>query len=230
MTIKSVIATIRFDLRHFGIHRTIYDVMVRVLNQIVFFKILRVISLSCLEREERLPARYQFRRIFLDELASLAQSPENEISPLLLQEVGRNGNSCFGIFDGQQLANYVFMYATSALMTDELQVTFGPQYAYLCMTFTHPKHRGQHLNSIAVSMAAKEYLNSGFQSLLAYVESHNFSSLRSLHRIGWKEIGTVYIARVLGRYMIHVGAGCNPYKFRVAPLNSQSCTGKSVAA
>ena len=65
-------------------------------------------------------------------------------------------------------------------MSDDLLVTFGADYAYLCATFTHPDYRGLHLNSIGVGLAAKEYRRLGFAVLLAYVESNNFSSLKSL--------------------------------------------------
>jgi hypothetical protein len=92
----------------------------------------------------------------------------------------------------------------------------------LCATFTHPDYRGLHLNTIGVGLAGNQYLSRGFQGLLAYVESNNFSSLRSLGRGGWNRVGTIHILRMMGRYLIHADQGCNNYAFRVTPVTKRN--------
>jgi hypothetical protein len=220
MTINSVIGTVRMDLRHFGVARTLYDVFVRLLNQLVFFKVLKVISAPKITLKDRLPKGFLFREMSLDEFRAFSKDPEYEIGPILIEELCRNGNKCFGLFDSDgALANYVLMYVSSAHMNKDLEVSFDEGYAYLCMTFTHPRYRGLHLSSVGVGLAAQRFLDMGY-GLLAYVESHNFSSLRSLSRIGWREVGSVFVVRCLGRYFIHATSGCKPYGFRLMPTSA----------
>jgi hypothetical protein len=218
MTIRKAITTIRRDIRYFGIVCTIYDVLLRLLNRLVFLKVLRVIALPAVPFEQNLPRQYRFGCIPAAELTMLSRNPEYSMNPVLLQEMKRGDNACFGIYDGQAVANYLFIFVTPVRMNDELEVSFGPRYAYLCAAFTHPLYRCLHMNSIASGLADREYLNRGFHELLAYVESNNFSSLRSFARIGWRTIGTIHIFRIFGRYYIHTSAGCDAYSFRVIPI------------
>jgi hypothetical protein len=115
----------------------------------------------------------------------------------------------------------LFFFTEPTMMSDDLQVRFNPGHAYLCATFTHPAYRGLHLNSIGVGLGAKEYQRRGYRVLLAYVESNNFSSLRSLHRIGWEDVGSVDIIRAFGRYFIHNSSGCRPFGFQVVPFQME---------
>lgn len=215
MTIKSAIETVWLNLKHFGVTRTVYVVALRALNLFLFFKILKVVRLSKSSTVETLPTKLDFREISVEEFRRISEDGEYKIGPIPLREIAQGGNVCFGLFDNGVLANYLLMYATSAQMTEDLEIHFDSHYGYLCNTFTHPNYRGLHLNSIAVGMGAKEFLARGFRGLLAYVESDNFSSLKSLYRIGWKDVGTIYILRVFGCYFIRASSGCAPYGFHV---------------
>jgi len=220
MTIKSAMATIQRDLKYFGTACTIYDIFLRVLNWFVFLKVLRVIAISEIPTKPALPPNFRFEHIPVGEVARLSQNPEYALHPRLLHEMARGNNTCFGIYDGRTLANYMFVFVTPALMTDELEVAFGPRYAYLCAAFTHPRYRGLHVNSLGVDLGVREYLTRGFREILAYVESNNFSSLKSFARCGWRTVGTVHILRLFGRYIIHNGRGCSAYAFRVLPITT----------
>jgi len=218
MTFKSAVSTIRCDIKHFGIKHALYDVLLRSTNRLILFRVLRLVTISKVKRHDPLPAGYLFKPIMPDDLAKLAQDKAYEINPVLLRESRQAGNSCFGIFDGSRLANYLFIYTTPALMTDDLQITFGRNYAYLCATFTHPDYRGRHMNSIAAAFASGAYLDKGFKKLLAYVDANNFSSLKSLFRVGWVAVDTIYIVRIFGRYFIRSGAGSSAHEFRITQL------------
>jgi hypothetical protein len=223
MNIRSAFAVIQAELKYFGLRGTAYDLAVRVVNRIVFLKALRVLGLSEVTLEGPLPPNFKFKLISEEELNTLAQIYEYGINHILLEETrSHQDNHCYGIYDGQRLAHYLFMFVTPALMTDDLEITFSSGYAYLCATFTHPDYRGLHLNSIGVGLAGREYLSRGFRGLLTYVESNNLSSLRSLYRVGWKQIGTIHILRMLGRYLIHSDKACDSYAFRVTPVTKRS--------
>jgi hypothetical protein len=202
MNIRSILAVIRTDLKYFTLRATAYDIAVRMMNRILFFKALRVATLSEVTFAAPLPRNFRFRRISEKELSLLTQVPEYGINPVLLDEIR---------------------------WTDELEITFPSGCAYLCATFTHPDYRGRQFNSIGVGLASKEYLTRGLRPLFAYVESNNFSSLRSLHRIGWKRVGTIYVLRMWGRYLILSGRGCKNYGFRVCPV-AKSISGSAVGS
>jgi hypothetical protein len=68
MNIRSALAVIKTDLKYFGLHGTVYDLAVRMVNRIVFFKALRVVTLSEVAREAPLPPNFQFRRVSEQEL------------------------------------------------------------------------------------------------------------------------------------------------------------------
>ena len=230
MNIQKTVALIRNDLKYFGIGSTAYDVGVRLLNRFTLYQRLTVVALSESPVVEPLASHFHFRRIPPAELAEWAATPEYDINPVLLEEVTHEQNSCFGIFDGPRLAQYLFFFTEPTMMSDDLQVRFNSGHAYLCATFTHPDYRGLHLNSIGVGLGAEEYQRRGYKVLLAYVESNNFSSLRSLHRIGWHDVGSVGIIRAFGRYFIRNSSGCRPYGFHVVPFRLEPAAAARSAA
>jgi hypothetical protein len=215
MTIKSVVDAVQLNLKHFGLMRTVYDVLIRGLSHFLFFKILKVIRLPEVSGTYHLPEKYDYKEISPEQFQAIALNREYEIPHRLVQEMSQRGNICYGIFDNGVLANYVLMYSSSARITEDLIVCFDSSYGYLCNTFTHPQFRGEHLSSIGVALASNQFFGRGFQELLAYVESHNFSSLKSLYRIGWRDVDTIYVVRLLGRYFIRTGSACRRYGFRV---------------
>ena len=173
MTIRSAIATLHLDLKHFGMHAMVYDLIIRLFGRVVFFKILKVVRLTTIQKTELLPHGFVFREVGFEEFQTFANNREYEIAPVLLKEAYQPGNVCYGVFTNGVMANYVLMYSTGAQITDDLAVRFDPLYGYLCNTFTHHRYRGLHLNSIAVTLAAEDFRRRGFEELLAYVESHN---------------------------------------------------------
>src|ERR1051326_4478460 len=98
MTLKSAIAIIRQDIEYFGIACAIYDVVVRLLGRFMFVKILRVLALSSITTEHILPSNYRFERIPGEQLPALSKNKECGVNPVLLQELARGENVCFGIY------------------------------------------------------------------------------------------------------------------------------------
>jgi hypothetical protein len=218
MKIRSALSIIQRDMKHFGIICTIYDLVLRIVNRFLFFRVLRVIALSEITSDDLLPPQYRFSPIPIDELKTLSDNNEYGINPILIEEVQQGPNVCFGIYDGHTVANYFFVFVNPirVRMTEHLEISFGSRYAYLCAAFTHANYRGLRMNSVGSLLAAKRYFSRGFKELLAYVESNNFSSLRSFQRVGWRTIGTVRIVRIFGRYFIQTESGCAERSFRVS--------------
>ena len=89
-------------------------------------KTLRVVALSEVPLETALPPNFKFRQIPEDELVALIQISEYGISPVLLEDIrGHRENRCYGIYDSERLAHYLFIFVTPTLMADDLEVLYG---------------------------------------------------------------------------------------------------------
>jgi hypothetical protein len=92
---------------------------------------------------------------------------------------------------------------------------FDDRYIYMYKGFTHVEHRGQRLHAIGMTRALEAYLARGYKGIVSYVEWNNFASLRSCYRMGYTGFGSIIVARILGRYIIHASSGCKPYRFKL---------------
>ena len=75
---------------------------------------------------------------------------------------------------------------------------FSPEYVYMYKGFTHPNYRGQRLHAIGMNLALQEYLDRGYRGLVSYIESNNFSSLKSAYRVGYRDFGRVAVWKIFG--------------------------------
>ena len=66
---------------------------------------------------------------------------------------------------------------------------------------------------LVLGLAIALLLARGFRGLLSYVEWHNSDSLKSCYRMGYRDFGRIYVARILGRYFWRADAGCAPFQF-----------------
>ena len=64
-------------------------------------------------------------------------------------------------------------------------------------------------------IALQHYLARGLRGLVSYVESNNFSSLKSVFRMGYAEFGSVHVVQIFGLSLTHATAGCRRYGFRI---------------
>ena len=79
--------------------------------------------------------------------------------------------------------------------------------------YTAARHRGHRLHAIGMVRALQHYLTLGYEGLVSYVESNNFSSLRSVYRMGYFDFGTIQVVRLFGRYITRASAGCRDWDF-----------------
>jgi len=157
---------------------------------------------------------------FLSEtqIRQFALNPENEMSETFVEEALSRGDQCFAICVGAALAAYGwYSFRPTPIGLSDLYLRFGPSWVYMYKGYTHPRYRGERLHAIGMSMALQHYVSNGFRGLVSYVESTNFDSLRSVFRMGYQCFGSVYIARLLGRFAAACSPGCEKFQFRVAP-------------
>lgn len=207
--------TIRHNLQYFGIWATLYDLIFRAINCVVYYK-----TLKCLEITTPDP-RYlnhgePYKCLFLDKpmLMGFSKNDGCEMSENFLRHALGKGDECFGILDGDTLASYGWYSNSPTAISSELVLHFSDEYIYMYKGFTRNEYRGQRLHAIGMTVALKEYLSRGFKGLVSYVESTNFSSLKSVYRMGYKDFGKLYILKIFGKYLIHSSRGCREYGFR----------------
>lgn len=203
----------------FGLSAALYDAGLRAANHLVPLKILKGVCIEAPTSEFRELAEHSsFQAIDPAILRGLARQPQYELSEAFLDEALAKGDECYGMLEGDVLAAYGW-YSTqpTAIEPPDLVLHFGPRYVYMYKGFTHPDYRGKRLHAIGMTYALMVYRSKGYQGIVSYVESNNFSSLRSCYRMGYKNIGSVYAVRIFGNYRIYSGAGCAAYEFRLEP-------------
>ena len=214
---------ILLEVRRHGLPRTAYDLALKAVNTAVVLKILRGVWI---ERPDPafLEPHGRYTPLFIPEkmIRDFAKDPATGLSASFADEALSKGDECFGFLDGETLAAYGW-YSSRPTRIDppDLLLRFGGEYVYMYNGFTHPRHRGQRLHAIGMTLALQAYLSRGRKGLVSYVESNNFDSLKSCRRMGYAEFGSVYVMKVAGRYLTRSTRGCRRFGFRVEPIQSR---------
>lgn len=207
-------------VRQFGVLRTLYDFALRALNRLVYVRLLQAVSIhtpnpKALER--RPEYRYGFLRRAI--ILAFAVDPEYEMNERFLREALAKGDRCYGVVHGDTLVSYGWYSSKPTVaLTDDLELRFDPTYVYMYKGFTHEAYRGQRLHAAGMAHALHEFRTEGMRGLVSYVESNNFSSLKSCSRMGYETFGHVLVLRTCDRYFIGASPGCRERGFGLAPL------------
>jgi hypothetical protein len=232
MTVETAAGRIRKSLATIGLAQTLHDLALRAANRAVVIKILRGMT------AERVNAAYlacpePYRPMFLDQkrLREFGRDPGNDLPESFLVEALAKGDECYGILYGETLAAYGW-YSRGATRIDpsDLALHPGDRYVYMYKGFTHPGHRGRRLHAIGMTLALQHYLSRGFQGLVSYVESNNFSSLNSVLRMGYEAFGSVYILKAFGIKFTHASAGWQAHGVRIEPAERAADSGAGALA
>jgi len=206
---------LRRDVDRHGLWKSCTAAAFNVANRFMCVRILKGVTV------ERPDARFTacepaYRGEFIPEraLRSLADNPANQMDQPFLDRVLPRGDECYGFFAGDALASYGWYSSRpSELDMPGLVLHFDPRYKYMYKGHTHRDHRGHRLHAIGMTRALAWYLARGYRGLVSYVEWHNVDSLKSCYRMGYNDFGNIYLARLFGRYLVRIGAGCQRYGF-----------------
>jgi hypothetical protein len=213
----------RLNIKQVGVSKTLEDVALRALNTVAFFKVLKGVTIEAVN-SKFLNADEQYHGSFLseDRVRQFAEDPAYELSQSFLNEAYAKGDRCYGFVNGNVLASYGW-YSDKPTRIDPAQLVlhFNDRYIYMYKGFTHVKHRGQRLHAIGMTRALEAYLAEGYRGIVSYVEWNNFASLKSCYRMGYRDFGNVYVARLFNQYLLHSDAGCQSYGFRLIPEGSE---------
>jgi hypothetical protein len=211
-------------LRRHGLWEFLYALAAKTLQALAGFKILKAVYvawpdpvfLDC-------PAGYTALFLPAGTLRRFARDPQTEMSGEFVEQALVRRDECFAILDGETLAAYGWYSSQpTPIGLPEMMLHFSADCVYMYKGFTHPRYRGQRLHAIGMTMALRHYLARGFRGLVSYVESTNFDSLTSCYRMGYRVFGSVYLVKMLDRYLSFSSPGCERFRFRVRPVNAIS--------
>ncbi len=211
-------ADIRRTASNFGWTGVAYDLHYRALNRVTLYMILQgmTVTMETLDRGFLTgPAEYRYG--FLDEatLRKYAPDPSNRLSERFLDHALRKGDSCYAILDGDTLAAFGWYSNRPTHINDDLLLHFDPSWIYMYHGHTRPEYRGQRLHAVGMAKATEAFTAKGHRGLISYVEANNFSSLKSVYRMGYRNFGRVSVLHLFGRYVVRRDPACREYGFDV---------------
>jgi len=213
---------LRLDLQRHGLYRTLYLLMIKVINKFALFRILRGMYLHHVN-QAYLPCPAGYTCGFLSEpqLRRYAMDPRNELDGDFLDEALAKGDRCYAILKDGCLAAYSwYSLQPTRIHPPQLLLEFDTRYVYMYKGMTRAEHRGLRLYPIGINRALQWYQRCGKAGLVAYVESHNLDSLKSCLRLGYRIFGSIYVLHLLGRYLLLNTRGCRREGFRLKEIPS----------
>ncbi len=81
--------------------------------------------------------------------------------------------------------------------------------------YTVPAYRGKRLHGIGMARALEAISKEGNAGLISYVRSNNFASLKSCYRMGYRDFGNLFVAKLNGQYVTYTSKGCKAFGFHV---------------
>lgn len=214
---RNVLDRLRRKLDQLGPARTFHLALVRLLNRMSLFKILRGVLLLRVDPNFlECPARLTPGFLDEEQLRRLARDPANELDASFLNEALAKGDRCYGILRNGQLAAYGwYSLQPTRIHPPELLLEFGPGQVYAYKSLTLPEYRGRRLNAVGTNRALQCYQRLGRQGLVCYVDSHNMDSLKACRRLGFRRFGSIWLLRLAGRYAVFNSPGCARFDFRL---------------
>jgi hypothetical protein len=203
---------IRNDLENFGLATTLYHAAFRAINYLTYFTVLKCMTVTAVDSHYlKSNNRYSYMFLTPDMLFKFAKNQDYDLPEEFLQQALKKGDECYAILDGDTLASYGWYSDKPTNISDALRFHFSNAYIYMYKGYTHNNYRGQRLHAIGMTLALKEYLSRGLKGIVSYVESTNFSSLKSVYRMGYQDVGKIYILKIFGKYLVLRTKGCREY-------------------
>jgi len=206
-------------IRRHGVLKTACAALLKFLGQRDWFNVLQLhyadeVNPALLE----FPHGYSGRFLAPRDLTELARDPAT-IPVEAVNYALAKGDKCFGFVRDGALRAYSWYASNPTRVSPYLQVRFSPNYIYMYRGFTDDADRGKRLFAIGITRALKHYLAAGYRGMLLYVDAHNLESLKSCARMGFRLVGCVYIAKLLGRYFIYTTPDCSRFGVRVEDVS-----------
>lgn len=195
------LSTVKDIARAYGPLAAIHDVAKRAINRVTPVQVLTTlrVTMATVDRCFLQPVP-GFDAGFAsdDELFAWAEEPGYDLDADFVRAALTKGDRCFALRENGVLAAYGWYSRHPTLIAPRLELHFSPHYAYMYKGFTAKEFRGRRLHAYGMAGALACYVQHGALGLVSYVDSTNFASLQSCHRMGYEETGYIVIMEVAG--------------------------------
>jgi hypothetical protein len=107
--------------------------------------------------------------------------------------------------------NYVWCATTPTRLSDSILIEVGSDWLYRYKAFTLPSCRGWRLHGLNSTITLGKAAALGLKGFLGFAHINNYSSLKSMRRCGYADVGKMYVLEVPGSCWIHVEPRCRDY-------------------
>ncbi len=122
------------------------------------------------------------------------------------------GDKCFAAFDGTRMVSYEWISYSTTPLDNGLWVAFEKPYRYGYKSFTLPEYRGRHLRS--QNLPDRFCIERGYRYAIAFIETHNFASIRWAERRNNKVVGFVGYVKLFDKAYPFRSPGAKKHTFR----------------
>jgi hypothetical protein len=134
------------------------------------------------------------------------------------------GDVCAAVFEGDRIVAYTWVSFCRAPHVDGIWVEFRKPYRYGYKAFVRPDCRGQRLSPSLALFSDALCIERGFSRTVAFVETHNYASIKSSWRQEGREfVGFAGYLKLFGRVFPFRTKGARQVTFRfVSPREVES--------
>lgn len=210
------IASMRREMSHFGLSGTIRARALRRAGTA-----LRILDVLVVDQPDpeflRLDPRYRAGFLDPDTIRRLSRDPAHDLPSSFVEKALAKGDRCHAILDGDTPASLGWYATTPTPVGGDLVLSCDGFYVYMYKGFTHHDHRGKRLHAIGMTLALQRLRAEGFAGIVSYVDAANLGSLRSCHRMGYRDAGTIVVAAVGRRRIVIQSGDCAHYGVKLTP-------------
>ena len=148
------------------------------------------------------------------EIRSHVNVPHLDFRDASVNQALARGDLCIGAFKNDQLVAYTWRALKGPVPhTGGWEVIWNPGLVYRYKAYTSPDYRGLHIHDVLSKVIDQHLGELGHTKGLSFVETHNFSSIRTLTRKVRRHIGYAgYVGR-FGWFVPFRTAGCRQVGF-----------------
>lgn len=221
--ILKMIGAYKNNLKNHGLKNVLYQQVLLALNKIIFLRGHRCLVISKV-KESFLIIDSKFEHGFADKdkLFEFSIVKDNQLSHNFLNSSLPKGDKCYALTEEGELASYGW-YSNTDTKSDvkNLLFSFDPSYVYMYKGLTKNNYRGQRLHAIGMTLALKSFLELGPKGIVSYVDITNLDSLKSCMRMGYEQVGTIWVIEIFGTIFHSSSRGCKKYNMKFINTESQ---------
>ena len=161
-----------------------------------------------------LPPGFEMHILTPAEVRSHVNVPHLDFRDASVNQALARGDVCIGAFKDDRLVAYTWRALKGPVPhTGGWEVIWNPGLMYRYKAYTSPAYRGLHIHD-ALSKAIDQHLGElGHTKGLSFVETHKFSSIRTLARKTRRHIGYAGYVQRFGLFVPFRTAGCRQVGF-----------------